>query len=130
MSALAKKNVELGSRVAHAVSQGASVKSLEFFREVARCLPTIMRQYKLEELTTMAEMRRNVSDMIRKNSQVRDPSAIDILIYKGREELEMILMNHKQRHHLVSQYVKNPAKDTVHKETGMSPFLEAFYKGI
>lgn len=34
MSALAKKNVELGSRVAHAVSQGGSVKSLEFFREV------------------------------------------------------------------------------------------------
>lgn len=98
--------------------------------QVARCLPTIMRQYKLEELTTMAEMRRNVSDMIRKNSQVKDPSAIDILIYKGREELEMILMNHKQRHHLVSQYVKNPAKDTVHKETGMSPFLEAFYKGL
>jgi hypothetical protein len=61
---------------------------------------------------------------------VKDPSAIDILIYKGREELEMILMNHKQRHHLVSQYVKNPAKDTVHKETGMSPFLEAFYKGL
>lgn len=127
MSGLAKKNVELGSRVARA--QGTSVKSLEFYREVARCLPTIMKQYKLGELTTLAEMRRNVSDLMRKNSAVRDPSAVDILIYKGREELEMILMNHKQRHHLISQFVRNPAKERVEKISGMSPFLEAFYQG-
>jgi NADH dehydrogenase (ubiquinone) 1 alpha subcomplex subunit 6 len=126
MSALAKKN--LGRLTTAGVGQ-TSVKSLEFYREVARCLPTIMKQYKLGELTTLAEMRRNLSDMIRRNSSVRDPSAIDILIYKGREELEMILMNHKQRHHLISQYVKNPAQERVEKVSGLSPFLEAFYRG-
>ena len=74
-------------------------------------------------------MRRNVSDLMRKNSSVKDPAAVDILIYKGREELEMILMNHKQRHHLISQFVHNPAKERVEKVSGMSPFLEAFYRG-
>lgn len=127
MSALAKKNVELGSSVARA--RGSSLKSLEFYREVARCLPTIMNQYKLGELTTLAEMRRNVSDLLRKNSTVKDPAAVDILIYKGREELEMILMNHKQRHHLISQFVHNPAKERVDKVSGLSPFLETFYRG-
>ena len=127
MSALAKKNAEIGSRVAKA--RGTSVKSLEFYREVARCLPYIMKQYKLGELTSLAEMRRNVSDLMRKNSSVKDPAAVDILIYKGREELEMILMNHKQRHHLISQFVHNPAKERVEKVSGMSPFLEAFYRG-
>lgn len=74
-------------------------------------------------------MRRNVNELIRKNADVKDPSARDVLIYKGREELEMVLMNHKQRHHLVSQYVHNPAMDRVEKASGMSPFLEKFYAG-
>jgi len=74
-------------------------------------------------------MRRNVSDLIRRNAEVKDSSAIDVLIYKGREELEMILMNHKQRHHLISQYVHNPAQDRVEKVSGLSPFLEKFYAG-
>lgn len=41
---------------------------------------------------------------------------------------QMILMQHKQRHHLITQYIHNPAKDRVAKPATMSPFLEAFYK--
>lgn len=40
----------------------------------------------------------------------------------------MILMQHKQRHHLITQYIHNPAKDRVAKPATVSPFLEAFYK--
>ena len=88
-----------------------------------------MKQYKLEELTTLAEMRRNVSNMMRKSMDVQDPAAVDILIYKGREELEMILMQHKQRHHLISEYIKNPAEEKIERPSGMSPFLERFLQG-
>lgn len=88
-----------------------------------------MKQYNLAELTTLPELRRNVSNLIRKNQGVKDPSAVDILIYKGREELEMIIMQHKQRHHLISQYIRNPANEKVEKPSGLSPFLESFYKG-
>jgi len=82
----------------------------------------------LAELTSLTELRRNVSDLIRRNELVTDPSAVEILIYKGREELEMILMNHKQRHHLVAQYVKNPALDKVKVDSKSSEFLQSFYK--
>lgn len=40
----------------------------------------------------------------------------------------MILMQHKQRHHIITQYIHNPAKDRVTKPTTMSPFLQQFYK--
>lgn len=60
---------------------------------------------------------------------VQDPAAVDILIYKGREELEMILMQHKQRHHLISEYIKNPAEEKIERPSGMSPFLERFLQG-
>jgi hypothetical protein len=42
--------------------------------------------------------------------------------------LQMILMQHKQRHHIITQYVHNPARDRVTKPHSMSPFLEQFYK--
>jgi NADH dehydrogenase (ubiquinone) 1 alpha subcomplex subunit 6 len=115
-----------GAQVVQASSRN---KTLQFYREVARCFPSIINQYKLGELTTLAELRRTLSEMIRKNAGVKEEGARDVLIYKGREELEMILMNHKQRHHLVRDYVKNPAMDRVEKVRVGSAFLEKFYKG-
>lgn len=41
---------------------------------------------------------------------------------------QMILMQHKQRHHLVTQYVHNPALDRVQRPSTLSPFLQQFYK--
>lgn len=129
MSAFAKKSAKFGAQIAPVIKEtDLSSKTLLFFREVSRCLPTIIKQYKLAELTSLTELRRNVSNLIRRNERVIDPSAIDILIYKGREELEMILMNHKQRHHLVSQYVKNPALDKVKVDSKSSEFLQSFYR--
>jgi hypothetical protein len=104
-------------------------KTLQFYREVARCLPSILTQYKLSELTTVAQLRRNLSEMIRNNADVKGEGARDVLIYKGREELEMILLSHKQRHHLVRDYVHNPAMDKVEKPGKGSAFLERFYRG-
>jgi hypothetical protein len=40
----------------------------------------------------------------------------------------MILMQHKQRHHVITQYVHNPALDRVTRPTNLSPFLQQFYK--
>lgn len=153
-------------------------KTTEFFREVLRCVPSVVRIYKLEELTSAGELRRNIGDLFRKYSHVTQPEVIDMLIYKGREELEVrrregsppaasaaggrppqsaarippppllhlitspapvcshpqptypqsIILNHKQRHHLIGQYLHDPMTDKVKKPSGLSPFLEAFYK--
>lgn len=88
----------------------------------------MVKNYKLEELTSVGELRSNLAKMFRQYEHVQSSEAVDLLIYKGREELEMILMQHKQRHHLIAKYVKNPALETMNKESGQSPFLEAFYK--
>lgn len=91
-------------------------------------MPYIVKQYNLQELTTVAELRGNLGKVFRKYENVQKPEVVDLLIYKGREELESILMQHKQRHHLISQYLKNPALDKVEKAKTVSPFLESFLK--
>lgn len=40
----------------------------------------------------------------------------------------MILMQHKQRHHIITQYLHNPAMDRVQKPSNVSAFLQQFYK--
>ena len=57
--------------------------------QVCRCLPWVAHNYQLGELTTVPELRRNVTAMFRKYGDVKSPEVIDLLIYKGREELEV-----------------------------------------
>ncbi|KDD76341.1 hypothetical protein H632_c261p0 [Helicosporidium sp. ATCC 50920] len=66
--------------------------------------------------------------MFRENAKVTDPKAINMLIYKGREELEMVLMQHKQRHHLIDKYVKRPAHKvpTPYDASTSSEFMQKF----
>ena len=91
--------------------------------QVARCLPWVLSNYKLEEITTVQELRSNVAKLFKLHAGVKNPGvtdfsqdassskgrldatamcallltcdrhvrsqAIDMLIYKGREELEV-----------------------------------------
>jgi hypothetical protein len=56
---------------------------------VCRCLPWVLKNYKLEELTSVPELRANVNRLFRRNQEVATPQVVDLLIYKGREELEV-----------------------------------------
>ena len=94
--------------------------------QVARCLPFVVKQYNLQELTSVAELRHNLGKLFRKYEGVEKPEVVNLLVYKGREELEMILMQHKQRHHIIAEYINNPALDKMDKPRTMSPFLEKF----
>lgn len=56
---------------------------------------------------------------------------IDMLIFKGMEELENIVEHSKQRHHMIGQYVVGHhglVQEMGTKEQGLSPFLKNFYK--
>ena len=55
---------------------------------------------------------------------------IDMLIFKGMEELENIVEHSKQRHHVIGQYVvgQGLVKDLGTKDQGLSPFLKKFYE--
>lgn len=55
---------------------------------------------------------------------------IDMLLFKGMEELENIVEHSKQRHHIVGQYVvgqQGLVQDLGTKDQGISPFLKNFY---
>ena len=61
-----------------------------------------------------------------KNLQV-----IDVLLFKGMEELNNIVEHAKQRHHIIGQYVlggQGLAQDLDTKDEGASDFLKNFYK--
>ena len=57
--------------------------------QVCRCLPWITRPYKLDELSDVPTLRTNVAKLFRQHETVVTPEVIDLLIYKGREELEV-----------------------------------------
>ena len=63
--------------------------------QVCRWVPWTIKNYKMEELTTADALRSNLSFMFREFAHVKDPKAVDILIYKGREELEVGYKQHR-----------------------------------
>jgi NADH dehydrogenase (ubiquinone) 1 alpha subcomplex subunit 6 len=55
---------------------------------------------------------------------------IDMLLFKGMEELNNIVEHAKQRHHVIGQYVigqQGLVQDMGSKEQGTSDFLKKFY---
>jgi NADH dehydrogenase (ubiquinone) 1 alpha subcomplex subunit 6 len=55
---------------------------------------------------------------------------IDMLLFKGMEELNNIVEHAKQRHHVIGQYVigqQGLVQDMGSKEHGISNFLNKFY---
>jgi len=108
-------------------------KAAAFFREVMRLVPSLMRQYGLEEIISPTKLRSNIHQEFRKHASVRDPQAVDVLILKGRMELEECVKNFKQRHHIIANYIVAPetvaAKEAASAKLPHSEFLERFYKG-
>ncbi|KAL8529256.1 hypothetical protein ACS0TY_006617 [Phlomoides rotata] len=102
----------------------------DFFKTACRSIPRIMEVYNLDDVVTPSQLRTTVSSMIRKNAHVTNPKVIDMLIFKGTEELCNIVEHSKQRHHIVGQYVlgQEVAQNLEIKDQGASEFLKNFYK--
>lgn len=59
-----------------------------------------------------------------------DIQVIDMLLFKGMEELTNIVDHSKQRHHIMGQYVlgqQGLVQDLGNKDQGISNFLKNFY---
>jgi len=60
-----------------------------------------------------------------------DVQVIDMLLFKGLEELKNVVNHSKQRHHIVGQYVVGrrglEQQELASKEQGISNFLKNFY---
>lgn len=92
-----------------------------------------MERYNLHEVISPAELRSKIASEFRKHPNVSNPLVLDMLVYKGEEQLQYCLDHAKQRHHLISEYVVgregsvNPSKLGV-ADHGESPFLKSFYQ--
>ena len=62
---------------------------------------------------------------------MKDARVVDMLIFKGREELETYLLRHKQRHHLITEYAEpyqlSLTAKAKSKLAPQSAFLDSFF---
>ncbi|KAH7536719.1 hypothetical protein FEM48_Zijuj03G0016100 [Ziziphus jujuba var. spinosa] len=108
----------------------ARSRVFDFFREACRSIPSVIDMYNLDDVVTVSRLRSTIASEIRKNSHVTDPKVIDMLLFKGTEELNNVLEHAKQRHHLIGQYVvgrQGLIQDIGTKDQGISNFLKNFY---
>ncbi|OAY53362.1 NADH dehydrogenase [ubiquinone] 1 alpha subcomplex subunit 6 [Manihot esculenta] len=111
--------------------QEARARVFDFFRAACRSIPQIMDIYNLQDVVTVSQLRSTIASEVRKNSNVTNPKVIDLLLFKGMEELNNITEHAKQRHHIIGQYVVGQhglVKDLDTKDQGISEFLKNFYK--
>lgn len=90
-----------------------------------------MRTYWLEEVTTAAQLRSRLANEFRRAS-TDNPAVIDVMLFKGAQELVTVMAHHFQRHHLITKYVAPESNAIVRKSlTGkpQSKFLSSFLDG-
>lgn len=90
-----------------------------------------MEIYNLEDVVTPSQLRSSIASQIRKNAHITNPKVIDMLLFKGMEELNNVVEHAKQRHHIIGQYVVGNlglVQDLGTKDEGNSDFLKNFYK--
>ncbi|XP_010932910.1 NADH dehydrogenase [ubiquinone] 1 alpha subcomplex subunit 6 [Elaeis guineensis] len=105
-------------------------RTLDFFKSACRSIPAIMETYNLYDVVTPSQLRSTISSEIRKNAHITNPKVIDVLLFKGMEELGNIVEHAKQRHHVLGQYVLGRGglvQDLGPKDEGISEFLKQFY---
>ncbi|KAL7083766.1 hypothetical protein ACP275_14G182700 [Erythranthe tilingii] len=109
----------------------ARQRVFEFFKTACRSIPTIMDIYNLDDVSSPSQLRSTISAEIRKNAHVTNTQVIDMLLFKGTEELSNIVEHAKQRHHILGQYIlpNEESQDVGTKDQGASDFLKNFYKG-
>ncbi|RAL43065.1 unnamed protein product [Cuscuta campestris] len=109
-------------------------RTFDFFRMCCRSIPQIMEIYNLQDVVTPSHLRSSVASEFRRNSKITNPKVIDMLLFKGLEELKNVVEHSKQRHHLIGQYVTGGRQGlgaqnvADHHDDTSSDFLKNFYR--
>ncbi|KAF5750958.1 hypothetical protein HS088_TW03G01298 [Tripterygium wilfordii] len=109
----------------------ARIRMFDFFKSACRSIPSVMEIYNLHDVVTPSQLRSSIASQIRRNSNVTNPKVIDMLLFKGLEELNNITEHAKQRHHIIGQYVlgrQDLVQDLDTKDEKSSGFLRKFYE--
>ncbi|KAJ3162828.1 hypothetical protein HDU86_003802 [Geranomyces michiganensis] len=113
---------------------------LQLFREAMRAAPDILEMYRMPY--PVWKMRQRIREEFDKHSHVQNPQVIDILLFKGRNELIETLDQWKQDDH-VQRFFPNNTYDQPERKVnpyeddngrgkltgGSSEFLAQFYEG-
>lgn len=104
----------------------------QFYFEVCRCVPFIQKAMKLEEIVSVRDIRGVVKEKFKEYKDVKDQRVIDLLIFKGRQELETYLTLHKNRHHAITEYL-DPVilkkRGHIPHQPQHSAFMDSFLAG-
>lgn len=87
--------------------------AVALFRRMCKALPHVLNIYDMD--MTPSEARHAIAGHFRKNSHVRDPRVVNLLIAKGQMELDETLLQYKQRSHLLDRLGRtevHPFEDT------------------
>jgi len=110
-------------------SAEAHTNVLKLYRRVMRSLPHIFAQYELLEIP-IEEAKENIKRRFHNYSNVTDPRVIDLLRFKGEQQIGEAEAMFKTKWHLISliETPKRNITDVDPLRKTQSPFLQEFFR--
>lgn len=100
----------------------AKNRALNLYRQWLKAAPEIVDLYKLE--VNEFALRRRIRQEFERNRFVKDIQIVDILLFKGRTELEETLNAWKQPTHVMRYFASDP-----YAKPKKADFLSNFFNG-
>ncbi|CAM9707278.1 unnamed protein product, partial [Discosporangium mesarthrocarpum] len=72
---------------------------VQLYRAISKEIPRILTLYDID--MDFQEARFAIADCFRRNSHLKDPRVVDMMVMKGYMELEETTMQYKQKTHLL-----------------------------
>ncbi|XP_071965554.1 NADH dehydrogenase [ubiquinone] 1 alpha subcomplex subunit 6-like [Antedon mediterranea] len=94
---------------------------IQLYKAWWREVPHAIQQYYLD--ITIKQGRDKVREMFMKNAHIRDTRTVDLLVIKGKIDLDETIQVWKQRPHIMNYFDKDP------NNMMDSDFLTKFYEG-
>ena len=87
----------------NATLEEARYESRMLYKRFLRAVPSIMETYKMTDITE-----KKIYEYIRSEweatSNVRDPRVVDVLLLKGKQELQELVMHYQQQSHVYRRF--------------------------
>lgn len=93
----------------------ASAKAVAMYRHALRDIPAMRKNFVIIEDESVVQQ--CIRDLIERHADVTDPKVVDMLVFKGRQELTEIKEQWKSRHHVYG-YIQRYTEKMLREEAG------------